>query len=436
MIGFCAPAFAQPQTAPGTPDAASEQEAKQPVQTKDQVAAVIAKARDCYRKGQTAERVSLRVSWPDGREAKSTVTFLFDNGVPDLGWSHRLRLELGRLTVYADDSNLSVVNSQDPATIFTAALPEGLTLSALRGVLPPIPLPQLAWALEDPKTATDPGAAVPGAGPITWAPLTTETRTHVLTFRGEAPGGAVSLSIDPNGELVAMSGPYGPKGAQDYARLDIEVIRVPAAEITPVDQWTITTAGRVPVGFLAELRGKAPEIVTGDRMPALSLMNVDMSAASLQGLLTPRQEGPLPSTRPSFGALIVYRAQGSAPSDGALAGVRAVGELKSQVASRWADVAKRPRVNPLVIACLDLQECTRSHLAEIDHGWAAGSPGRVYSPSGSAILSRLANHGASALIIVDSELTVLKAIPLDGRAEEDAGVAQEAAKAIADALGP
>lgn len=439
VVGFGAPAAAQPEAAPSpapASDAAPEADPQEAAQTKDQVGAVLAKARECYRKGQTAERVSLRVSWPDGRDARSTVTFLFDNGVPDLGWSHRLRLELGRLTVYADDKNLAVVNSQDPGTVFTAVLPEGLTLTALRGVLPPIPLPQLAWALEDAKTPIDPGAPIPGAGPITWSPLTTESRTHVMTFRGEAPGGPVSLSIDSTGQLVAMSGPYGPKGAQDYARLDIDVSRIPAAEIPPLDQWAVTTAGRVPVGFLAELKGKPPEFVTGDRMPALSLMNADMSAASLQDLLTPRQEGPLPSTRPNFGALIIYRVQGSAPPAGALAGIRAINELRSQVAARWQDVSKRPRLMPLVVPCLDLQECTRARLAEVDQGWAGGSPGRAYSPTGSAILSRLANHGTSALIIVDSELTVLKAIPLDGRTEEDAAVAQEALKAMGDSSGP
>jgi hypothetical protein len=246
----------------------------------------------------------------------------------------------------------------------------------------------------------------------------------------------VSLSIDSNGALVAMSGPYGPKGAQDYARLDIEVGRVPAGEVPPADQWALATTGRVPVGFLAELKGKPPEIVLGDRMPALSLMNVDMSASSLQDLLTPRPEGPVRSTRPNFGAVIMYRVQGSTLPAGAVSGVRAINELRSQVAARWEDASKRPRLMPLVVACLDLQECTRARLAEVDQGWASGSPGRAYSPTGSGILSRLANRGSSALIIVDSELTVLKAIPLDGREGEDAAIAQEAVKAIGDAIGP
>jgi len=164
-------------------------------------------------------------------------------------------------------------------------------------------------------------------------------------------------------------------------------------------------------------------------------MNVDMSAASLQDLLTPRSEGPLPSIRPNFGALIVYRVQAATPGAGALAGVRAINELRSQVAARWEDASRRPRLMPLVVACLDLQECTRARLVEVDQGWASGSPGRAYSPTGSGILSRLANHGSSALIIVDSGLTVLKAIPLEGREGEDAAIAQEAVKAIADALG-
>src|SRR2546423_8443963 len=140
---WCAGARAQPEP---PPPPAPAPEPPHDESTKEQVSALLARSKESYRKGQTAERVSLRVSWPDGREARSTVTFLFDNGVPALGWSHRLRLELGRLTVYADDSTLTVINAQDPGTVFTAALPEGLTLAALRAVLPPIALPQLDWA--------------------------------------------------------------------------------------------------------------------------------------------------------------------------------------------------------------------------------------------------------------------------------------------------
>jgi hypothetical protein len=404
----------------------------------DQVAALLTKARASYRKRVIAEHVSLRVSWPDGREAKSMVTFQLDNGVPALSWPRRLRLELGRLTIVADDHELTAINTQDPTTYFKAQLPEGLTVAVLRGILPPIPLPQLEWALGDSEAPVDPVKAVPGAGPITWGPQTTETRTHQLTFSGEAQGGPVQLTIDePRGSLVRMSGPYGPKGASGQARLEIEVTQVEGA-VAQADQWPIDTAGRLAVGFLAELKGRPPEIIAGDRLPDLSLMSLEMKSVPLQDILTPPSDSPLPDTRPSFGALVLYRSLEQAPPADAQAGAKAITDLKGLIGARFSDASKRPRVLGLVVANLQLQEFTRTHLGEIEQEWAKdpAAPGRAYSFAGNETLLRLANKSSAALVIIDGDQKVLKAISLDGRAGEDAAIAQEAMDAIVASLGP
>ncbi len=113
----------------------------------------------------------------------------------------------------ADDREPVVINSQDSAAYFGALLPEGLTLAALHGVLPPIPLPQLEWALSDSDAPPDTSKAIPGAGPVQWSEETSESRSHQFTFNGEAGGNGVQLTIDSfTGSLVRMSGPYGPKG--------------------------------------------------------------------------------------------------------------------------------------------------------------------------------------------------------------------------------
>jgi hypothetical protein len=434
-------ARAQPQPAPVTTPATGAPEAVADPQTQQEVGAMLAKARTCYRKGTTAEQVTLRVSWPDGRESKSTVTLLIDSGVPDLGWPRRLRMELGRLTIVADDKTLTAINTQDPGTYFTAVLPEGLTLAALRTVLPPIPLPQLDWALSDSDAPIDAATAIAGAGPVAWGPETTESRTGQVTFEGTAQGGPVQIAIDGvKGALVHVSAPYGTKSASGQARLDIDVAPVPPAEQLTPDKWGVDTAGRVPVGFLAELKGRPPEIITGDRLPALSLTTADLGTASVQELLSPRDEGPLPSTRPVFGALVIYRAQPDAvPPADALAAVKSASALRSLLAARFPDASKRPRVIGLVVPCLDLQEFSRARLGEIDKQWGAvtpPAPTRAFSPTGGTILSRLAHNAGAAMVIVDADQKVLKAIPLDGRASEDAAIAQEALTAIIDWLSP
>jgi hypothetical protein len=405
----------------------------------DQVAALLTKARASYHKGVTAEHVSFRETWPDGREAKSTVTFLYDNGIPAMSWPRRLRLELGRLTIVADDHELTAINTQDPTTYFKAQLPEGLTMAALRGVLPPIPLPQLEWALGDSEAAGDPLNAIPGAGPIKWGQQTTESRTHQFTFSGEAAGGPVHLTIDePRGSLVGMSGPYGKKGPSGQARLEIEVTQIEGAAGAQSDQWLIDTTGRMAVGFIAELKGRPPEILAGDRLPDLSLMSLEMKAVPLQDLLTPASDGPMPNTRPQFGAIVLYRSMESAPPADAQAGAKAIAGLRGMMGTHFADASKRPRVLGLVVATLQLQEFTRTHLGDIDQEWAKDSaaPGRAYSFAGNDTLLRLANKSSAALVVVDADQKVLKAISLDGRAGEDAAIAQEAMDAIVSALGP
>jgi hypothetical protein len=439
MAALSAAALAQPETTVSTPPAGQAEPAQPDKDALDELGKLLASVRTTYRKGLVAERVTLRVS-REGREAgSSTITLLIDNGVPDLSWPRRVRLELGRLSVYADDKNLVAVNAQDPGTYFTAALPEGLTLAALRGVLPPIPLPQLEWSLSDSDAATDLSHMVPGAGAIVWGPCISESRAHQFTFVGEAAGGPVQLTLDSvAATLVHISAPYGPKSTSGQARLDIDVAPVPPEEIPPAEQWPIATTGRVPVGFIAELKGRPPEIVTGDRIPALSLMNAELGSASLQDLLTPANQLPVQAARPAFGALILYRVQDAAPTPEARAGVKAIEDLRSVVAARWPEAAKRPRIAGLVVACLDLQEFNRARLADIDKEWgtANGSPDRAFSPTGSAILSRLAQKAGAALVIVDADQKVLKAIPLDGRASEDEAIAQEAFDSISAALSP
>jgi hypothetical protein len=249
----------------------------------------------------------------------------------------------------------------------------------------------------------------------------------------------VQLIIDePRGCLVRMSGPFGPKGPAGQARLDIDIMQIEGAAIPQADQWPISTTGRVAVGFLAELKGRPPEVVMGDRLPDLSLMSLDMKAVSLQEVLTPAPEGPLPNTRPSFGALVIYRAADAAPSADAQAGAKAIATARSLVSNAFADAAKRPRIAGLVVATLQLQEFTRPHLAEIDQEWAkdAAAPDRAFSPSGNDLLLRLANKASAAMVIVDSDQKVLRAVALDGRAGEDAAIAQEALEAINKSLGP
>jgi hypothetical protein len=437
-----------PSSAEPSPAAPAPQVNPEPASTptpeaapKVDVGSLLAKAHASYRKGVVAEHVTFRVSWPDGREAKSTVTFLLDNGVPALDWPRRLKLELGRLTIAADDRELVVINSQDSGTYFGAQLPEGLTLAALHGVLPPIPLPQLEWALSDSDASPDISKAIPGAGTVQWSEETSESRSHQFTFNGDAGGNGVQLTIDSStGSLVRMSGPFGPKGVAGQARLDIDVVQIPPAQVPTADHWAISTAGRVPVGFLAELKGRAPEVVAGDRLPALSLMTLDLDSASLQDVLQ-HSDGPktaAPSARPPIGMLLLYRVQDSPPSDDAKAGVKAIADLKPLVASRFPDIARRPRLVGLIVASMDLQEFTRTRLTDVDKEWGkdAAAPQRAFSPTGNAILQRLANKASAALIIVDGDQRVLKAISLDGRAAEDAAIAQEALSAIMESLGP
>jgi hypothetical protein len=436
VLLFAGASFAQDKPA-GTPDPQPAAPEAAPAPTpQEQLASALSKARNAYRAGPIAETVALRVFWPDGREVKSTVILRVDAGDEASRRSRRIKLDLGRLLIAADDQALVAINTQDPGTYFRAELPEGLTLAALRGVAPRIPLPQIDWALNDATEPLDPSRALGVGRPVAWSPQITMTRTGEVMFRGGNAGGSVELTLnDRTGRLVHLAAPIGAPGSSGQAKLEMDVSSTPSGAAAG-DEWTIQTAGRTAVAFLAELKGKAPDLTPGSWLPDLSLMTKDFEKWSLQQQMSNNNAEPVLVTRERFGVLVLYRVLPGDLSADAQAGVKALSSLKALVAEHWPDAAKRPQLVGAIIPSLDLQDFNRARLATVDAQWLGSAPPRYFSPSGGAVIERLAHKAAAALVLIDSNQRVVGTINLDGRAGQDAMVAQEAEKLIETAMGP
>ena len=370
----------------------------------------LARARAAYQAGPVAEQVVITLKPDVGPDRTSTLTLRLD--APQ----RRLYLDLTRLAIAADDHAITAQTPHAPDLTFTAPVSPPLSLPQLWNAAPPVPLPQLEWALgSDPAQL---GRVIAAILHASWLPAQ-HTLTGSVIFEGEFHANPASIEFDKSGRLSLLSIPL----AIDGPRLDLS--------ITPLDPapgpWTLTAEGRTPVPSIADLRVKPAAITPGARLPALSFMTRDLDAWPLQEALAPSPFGG-----PTFGLLIFYKSAHPSALADAQTGARAASSVADLLRAAQPDPARRPRTAPAVVALMSLSDMTRTRLTELDAQWPADSPPRVFSPNGAAEMDRIAHASNAALLVIDADQKLLAAIPLDNRPDA-ATIAQEAAAAITQA---
>jgi hypothetical protein len=375
----------------------------------------LARAIAAYQSGPIAEEVVITLSPNVGPDRTSTITLRVD-AVP--GSPRRLFIDLTRLAIAADDSQIQAQAPHAPHLTFAAPVSVPLTLPQLWNAVPPILLPQLEWALgSDPARL---GRAITAILHTSWLPARYSETLSVI-FQGESPGGPAAIEFNASGRLAALSIPLGREGP----RLMLTV--------TPLDPeagpWTLSAEGRTAVPSIADLRAKPAAVTPGARLPALSFMTRDLDAWSLQEALAQPQPG---SPGPAFGLLIFYKADAPTAFADAQTGAKAAAEVADILRAAQPDPTRRPRTVAAVIALMGLGDMTRTRLAQADAQWPAPQPQRLFSPNGPGEMERLAPGSAVALLIIDAEQKLLAAIPLDQR-DDVAAIAEEAVAAITQA---
>lgn len=402
--------------APAQPEPALTQQ--EPLPASHQVETIdeaLARARAAYQSGPVAEQVVITLRPSVGPDRTSAITLRVD-AAP--GQPRRVFIDLTRLAIAADDTAIQAQAPHAPHLTFTAPVSPPLSLRQLWIAVPPIPLPQLEWALGSDTARL--GRAVAAILHASWLPAR-HSESRSIIFEGECPGGPASVEFDASGRLTALSIPL----AKDGPRLELSV--------TPLDPaagpWTLSPEGRASVPSIADLRAKPAAVTPGARLPALSFMTRDLDAWPLHEALALPEPG---SPGAAFGLLIFYKPDSPTALADAQTGARAALTVADMLRAAQPDPARRPRTVPAVIALMSLGDMTRTRLAQADAQWPDSHPPRLFSPNGPAEMERLAPGSAAAILVIDADQKLLAAIPLDGR-NDPAAIAEEAAAAITQA---
>lgn len=412
------------------------------------VSEVLARISGAYREGVCADRISL-VATPypmiEGplparaiRRAVAIVRTARSTTQPPMA-----KLELGELRICAQPGTITAVRQGDREHAARFAIDGDPTPSRLAQHLPMLAFPQLWLALG--HDASEPLTSLTGV--VTWesAESIAAGSRRLLVVRGKSATHAVVLSaVATTGRLDSFEiAPIGVAGAKIVGR---------CAPIAPGDaaSWGIDLASRAIVKTLSELRATPGVIEPGATILDPPLQTMDLRGWSLLGELRSRS-----GQRPAAAAMILFtRDASSAMVESAMAGVlRAEVALDLEAAAptpleSGAGLTAPPSLLSLGVACLARDGFDAAALTKIGEAWNEGTravlarvlPKATPEPvlltwtgASDELLGRLAPGAACAVVIVGEDLRLLGVIEPEGKAGEDAIIADQI-RAIAGEL--
>jgi hypothetical protein len=390
-LAAVAPAQDTPQPLPITPDI------------------VLGDFRAAYRKEPVADEVRVTLRTPAGLVRSDRVVIRVDAaGVRTDDGPRAVLLTLGPLSIWLGEGKVVSTHESEPGAAFVREVKGPIEPAALRDILPPIPLPQLAALAPDPAALDEPTPYTPR---VTWtgASLDADARPPTATVTGSFAGGPVTMTIDgESGRLVSFradtTGPDGP--------VTLELTAKPVDPGTPAT-WKIETAGREVVTKLAELRtGRVPPVLkVGDAVPDVALLGPDLSSWSLhEALASAAREQPGEPAPPAV--LILFRADRVGP--------QAMTDAKSAAAAlrglKSADPPARFASRAGVV--IDLGEFSRDRFQSLRRQWSEGAPEGVpdllWASSAAQTIDRFSKEAAALAAVVAPDRTLRAVVVLDG----------------------
>jgi hypothetical protein len=214
-----------------------------------------------YRFAATADRVRVTLVQPGGRSDMHSLVVRCAPGAGGL-----VRLELGDLTIVARQGGIRAVHTQDSTTYAELPAPEDSVgpVSVLRGLLPPLAIPQLSLAF-------DPAV-------VDWCPLVSglswETAERI-TIDGH-DGVRLRGRTDVGGAMLDLA---AARVRRFEADLDADGTTRLIVECEPLDPsdpagWVLDISDRRPVDRLEVLRPLGARVEVGGRLPRATLLTV------------------------------------------------------------------------------------------------------------------------------------------------------------------
>ncbi len=378
-----------------------------------------------YRAGAQGEKIVVRAVSPSSSERLAVIEARYDAGGSER--PARIRLDLGRLTIFAGDGLVRIISQQDPARMVVRSFDGPLTPAAINAVVPPVPLPQIDWVLASGQGEHQ----VASLAGVEWHTAAAMDNGW-LRLEGQSPDARIVLIAEPTGRVRHVT-VYPADGAGGIIELASEPVNVP-----PPHTWDIDPAGRTAVDSLELLSPPPPDVAIGARVPNLGLMSTDMLAWSLAESLRAAAVGPGDRERSAAALLVLFKAEDTDAETSASAGLRAALEAK-RLLERRGLMGNGGRIGVAVhpIAVLEVQQFRAPLIRSIGERWKdRGHAGLVWTSSGSALLDRFARSASSMILIVDGEQRLAAAIPLDGRAGEVDALRAEIERVIRPRVDP
>lgn len=354
--------------------------------------------RESYRARAAAERIIVAVSGPSDTIRRSIVLRI-EPGAPDDPGPRQARIDLGDLRVWATADRMVCEHAGDPTRYFEAPLPGHVTPGALAEVLPPIPVPQLALATTDLEATSN---LFDHARDIRWRSLSRARRggEEVAILEGDAELGAITL-ISTFHDLRLRS----IRLAAEAGTLELTIREIEGGS---PETWPIATEGRVRIDTLRALRTAPGPIPIGAPLPDLRVRTrLGEESIPLDGLL-----GDAPT------CLIVHRV----PVD---AGIAEAIEQDARAALSACRATAGAR--PVILSAVELAAGTPERVGTLLERWRewGGEAPIAWHDSPALTIGRLAPGRDACIAVIDGGRRLVGIISLDGRAADDAAIAQE-----------
>ncbi|MDI1290057.1 MAG: hypothetical protein PSX37_08950, partial [bacterium] len=323
-----------------------------------------------------AERVRVVVQSTDAESASAGLDWSVD-------WSSQsplIRIDLGRLQVEIADGVLAAVHRHNPKLVYRVPLDASDPASTLNEVLPPLPFPQVYWAISPNTHAVDLPPLLPGliavprgtfnsSDPQTFeAPLGAGWTTRIVQ-RNDVTGGMASLDIDDQDGSTRLA-------------LSVTLLSAPLSRLS--------LQGREEVPSLQSLKAATAEIPAGSTLPTPGLMTRTFEPWSLSETLASAQSAGL---APIFAVLVIFDASRSSSIEDAAAAHRASTAAIQSLRRRamFGELASAAfLLKP--VALLSVDSFLEQPIATAHDRWrrAAGAQeDLVWSSAGPAFVSRL-----------------------------------------------
>ena len=324
-----------------------------------------------------------------------------------------LSLELGPLRVYASGGMLVVTHVSKAETFFRQDYEPPLSIDKLAAIVPPLLLPQLAFAL----SAEPPTVLASYCRGVRWraTSINAADEQPVLTVTGTTERNqVVSLVADgKTGRLRSLSlGLEEPGAGGAGAGRILEAAITPVA-VEPLAKWMPVLAGRRLVGSLDKLTVTVDrQVELGQRFPAIVLHSAGHEKARLEDLAALTSDGGVM-------ALVMF----DAPDDAGLADAAADACAAAKIVRDEARRGSITRTVAVIDAGTAITEAVKERawraLTAVVAGAAAGAAAErdaLWTTPRGASLGRLAPDQACAVVFLGSDLSVRGIVPV--RAED------------------